>query len=166
MKPLKVPAVLLTVALLLGLVAWVYVTSPSTSAAADISTGSQVSPGSDQTTAPPRVKPKTVKPTKPTTPTTVAAPVVQTPQGYANALFGDWTRRDRIAAARVASAAVVTTLFRSFWHATNGWVSQGCTGAAGSTVCTWARTGRHLVMQVRNATAALPLLVVSARVSR
>jgi hypothetical protein len=66
----------------------------------------------------------------------------------------------------IATPTAVAKLFSAFWHADAGWIAQGCSSTAGSTYCTWARPKHHLKIQVRNATAGLPLLVVAVQSTR
>lgn len=104
-------------------------------------------------------RPSTKKPT-PTTapaPTTTVAP---NPAAYSAALFGFWKQRDRDGANTIATAAVVQLLFSQRWHAADGWVTQPCRSALGSTYCVWARPGRKYVFQVRNPSGGRPPQVI------
>ena len=86
-------------------------------------------------------------------PSTTAAP---SPESAAKALYDAWTRGDRAAAGRVAQPAAVTALFARTWQAADGWAFRECTGAAGSLICGWQRTGnQQLLMRVQNAPASV-----------
>jgi hypothetical protein len=83
-------------------------------------------------------------------PTTVAV----SPESAAKSLFDAWTKGDRAAAARVAEPGAVTALFARTWQAGDGWAFSECNGAAGSTICTWARPGgQQVLFRVQNAPA-------------
>ena len=78
------------------------------------------------------------------------------PEAAAKALFDAWTKGDRAAAARVAQPAAVTTLFARTWQAGDRWAFSECTGAAGSSICTWSRpTGQQVLFRVQNAPATV-----------
>lgn len=94
----------------------------------------------------------------PTTSVTSPPPATtsSSPEVAAKALYEAWTRGDRVAAARVAQPAAVTALFDRTWQAGDGWAFGECTGAAGSLVCTWLRTGgQQLLMRAQNAPASV-----------
>lgn len=95
----------------------------------------------------------------PTTSLTTRPPATassSSPEAAAKALYQAWATGDRTAAARVAQPAAVTVLFGRAWQATDGWAFSECTGAAGSLVCAWARTGgQQLMMRVQNAPASV-----------
>jgi len=99
--------------------------------------------------------------TAPRATTTVAR---LTPEASAKALFAAWTAGDRAAAAKVAQASAVDTLFARAWRAADGWAFSECSGAAGSTICTWKRTsGEQLLMRVQNATGGGSVSVAEIR---
>jgi hypothetical protein len=76
------------------------------------------------------------------------------PQSAAKSLYDAWTKGDRAAAARVAEPAAVAALFARTWQAGDGWAFAECTGAAGSSICTWARPGgQQVLFRVQNASA-------------
>jgi hypothetical protein len=78
------------------------------------------------------------------------------PESAAKSLYEAWTKADRAAAAKVAQPAAVTTLFARTWQAGDGWTFSECTGAAGSTICTWARpSGQQVLLRVQNAPATV-----------
>ena len=78
------------------------------------------------------------------------------PESAAKGLFEAWTKGDRAAAARVAQPAAVTTLFARTWQAADRWAFSECTGAAGSSICTWSRpTGQQVLFRVQNAPATV-----------
>jgi hypothetical protein len=105
---------------------------------------------SSTTTAPPAT-------TVTSRPATTAA---ISPESAARSLYEAWTKADRAAAARVARPAAVTALFARTWQAGEGWAFSECTGAAGSTICTWARpNGEQLLFRVQNA----PVTVAEVR---
>ena len=119
-------------------------------------TTTQPSSGGPLTTV---ARPSTKKPT-PTTapaPTTTVAP---NPAAYSTALFGFWKQRDRDGADTIATVGVVKLLFSQRWHAIDGWVTQPCRSALGSTYCVWARPGRKYVFQVRNPAGGRPPQVI------
>ena len=150
---------------LLSLAAWTYSSgSISTNGAAG---GPVTSATSPTTSAPGKTSGSTT--TQAATPTTAAAPtttIVADPKAYAYALFRYWIGRDRDAADKVAVPAVVKQLWIRHVNAGEKFAAQGCQGAAGSTFCTWLSSRRRFVMQVRNATGGLPVLVVALQVSR
>lgn len=75
------------------------------------------------------------------------------PEASAKALYDAWASGDRAAAERVAQPEAVNTLFTRRWQAGDGWAFAECSGAAGSTICTWQRTGSQLMLRVQNATS-------------
>ena len=109
----------------------------------DLTTSSSSSSSSTTT-----VVPATTVTSRPTT--TVPS---LSPEAAATALYEAWTRGDRAAAERVAQPAAVNTLFTRRWQAGEGWSFAECSGAAGSTICTWQRTGGQLMLRVQNATS-------------
>lgn len=107
-----------------------------------------------------------------TIPATTTTPAISAdPQGYAVALYNAWKAGDRVAASRVASPQAVNQIFAVPYQAqasTRGPVdpysSQGCQGAAGSTICSWQAVGLSTItMRVRNTTGGLPVLVVDVQ---
>lgn len=74
------------------------------------------------------------------------------PEGHAKALYEAWTKGDRAAAEKVAQPEAVAALFARVWQPGDGWAFVECGGAAGSTICTWQRTGGQLALRVQNAT--------------
>lgn len=109
-----------------------------------VSTTSSSTPSSSTTTVPPS---STVT-SRPVTTVGVS------PESAAKSLYDAWTRGDRSAAARVAQPTAVTALFGRTWQAGDGWAFSECTGAAGSTICTWARPGgQQVLLRVQNAPA-------------
>lgn len=92
-----------------------------------------------------------------TTLTTFRSPAAPAPaENAAQALYDAWTRADRAAAGAVAQPAAVAALFARPWQAGDGWAPAGCTGAAGSLVCTWQRPGdQQVLMRVANAPATV-----------
>jgi hypothetical protein len=160
----KALQVVLTIVALGALGAWSYSSAPASSALAGAS--SSTTPGKSSTTAAPHKKKKnghnkTSTSTVPSGPTTTVAP---NPAAYSTALFGDWKGGDRDSAGKVATAAVVKELFLRPWHSADAWVVTGCQGTAGSTYCTWTSPRRRFVMQVRNATGGLPVLIVGMQI--
>jgi hypothetical protein len=154
---------ILTLALLGGLSAWSFNASATTGRDRSITT----SAGAHSKTTGAK-SPDSSKSSKTSAPTTLPAPtttVARNPTAYGLALFGDWMRRDRTGANKIATPAVVHKLFSQIWHAADGWTAQGCSVAAGSTSCAWSHPHRRLVLQVRNATGSLPLLVVGIQSS-
>jgi len=123
--------------------------------------GSRAAPG--PTTA---IEATTTSSAPPASSTTVSAPTTVTarppttaspsPEAAARSLYDAWTRGDRAAAGRVAEPAAVTTLFGRTWQAGDGWAFSECTGAAGSSICTWSRAGsQQVLMRVGNAPASV-----------
>ncbi|HVL04993.1 MAG TPA: hypothetical protein VM388_03340 [Acidimicrobiales bacterium] len=104
--------------------------------------------------APPTSSTTAVAPTTVTSrPPTTAAP---SPEAAARSLYDAWARGDRAAAGRVGEPAAVTTLFGRTWQAGDGWAFSECTGAAGSSICTWSRPGgQQVLMRVGNAPASV-----------
>ena len=103
------------------------------------------------------------------TSTTVAprpttTPPAASPEGTARALFEAWTRDDRAAAQRVAQQEAVTTLFARRWQAADGWSFSECSGAAGSLICTWQRSGgQQLLFRVPSAAGGGGVTVAEVR---
>jgi hypothetical protein len=144
---------------LIGLAVWTYSSGSvdnvgSAAGPAPTSAGSGSAPPTTSRTPSTKKSPPT---TAPAPTTTIAA----NPQAYATALFRYWEQRDRDNAAKVATPAVVATMFGHVWHKGDAWMAQGCKGAAGSTSCTWGKTRRHFVLKVRNPTGGMPPLVVA-----
>lgn len=93
---------------------------------------------------------------------TTTAPALS-PEGAARALYEAWTRDDRAAAQRVARPEAVTALFARKWQAAEGWSFSECSGAAGSLICTWQRSGgQQLLFRVPNVTGG-PVTVAEVR---
>jgi hypothetical protein len=127
------------------------------------------SDGDDDRAAPAATTAVEVSTTSPTTSSsTTTVPPVSTvtsrpattagisPESAAKSLYDAWTKGDRAAAARVAQPAAVTALFARTWQAGEGWAFSECTGAAGSTICTWARpSGQQVLFRVQNAPASV-----------
>lgn len=86
-----------------------------------------------------------------------------TPEGTAQAVFDAWQHRDLAAAEQLGEQAAVTELFSRLWRPTDGWLPDGCEGAAGSTYCTWHTSAGRLVLRVRNPGAGMPMVVTEAR---
>jgi hypothetical protein len=143
---------------LIGLAVWTYssgsVDNVGSAAGVTATTAGSGSPSTKSPTPTKKQSPSTTAPA----PTTTVAP---NPQAYATALFRYWEERDRAAAGKVATSAVVAQMFAHVWHKDDGWNAQGCRDAAGSTVCTWGKSRRHFVLKVRNPTGTLLPLVVS-----
>lgn len=121
-----------------------------------LATGSTLSTSSSSstTTAPPA--------TPPSGPTTTWP--ASSPEGHALALYAAWASGDRAAATRVAEPAAVEALFARPWQAGDGWDFAGCSGAAGSVICTWGRpAGQQLLLRVQNSIGALPVTVSEVR---
>ncbi len=79
-----------------------------------------------------------------------------TPETAAKSLYEAWTKGDRTAAARVAQPAAVTALFARTWQAGDGWAFSECSGAAGSSICAWARlSGQQVLFRVQNSPATV-----------
>ena len=74
------------------------------------------------------------------------------PEASAKALYDAWARGDRAAAETLAQPEAVATLFTRRWQASDGWAFAECSGAAGSTICTWQRPGGQVMLRVQNAT--------------
>lgn len=149
---------------LFGLAAWTY--SSGSVATGSAAGGSPVTAATlPSTSAPPT---SNQSPTTQVAPTTVAAPtttIVADPKAYADALFRYWLGRDRDSADKVAVPAVVKKLWARHPFAGEKFVAQGCQGAAGSTFCTWVSSHRRFVMQVRNTTGGLPVLVIALQIT-
>ncbi len=100
-----------------------------------------------------------------TTSTTAAAPVANTPEAYAKALYADWKANDKTAAHAVASELAVSQMFGVAYLPiqNNGpkdpYTFVGCEGAAGSVVCTWNGDTRQIQMTVRDTTGGQPIQV-------
>lgn len=123
--------------------------APAVTTALDASTSSSTTSSSSTT-----VPPVTTVTSRPATTAGIS------PESAAKALYEAWTKGDRAAAARVAEAAAVTALFGRTWQAGEGWTFSECTGAAGSTICTWARPGgQQVLLRVQNA----PVTVADVR---
>jgi hypothetical protein len=119
--------------------------APAVTTAFDASTTSSTTSSSTTT-----VPPATTVISRP--PTTAGI----SPESAAKSLYEAWTKADRAAAARVAEPAAVTALFARTWQAGEGWAFSECTGAAGSTICTWARpSGQQVLLRVQNAPATV-----------
>jgi hypothetical protein len=156
MKRFRLPLVLVVAALLIGAAAWTRFDSSDSPSPRATETTTGTLGTKVPTTPAPRASTTVPAPT-----TTIAAD----PKAYADALYGYWQRRDRESANKIATDEVVSYLFSRVWRPGDGWTARGCRDAAGSTYCTWIRPKRQLVMQVRNATGALPVLVVAATTS-
>lgn len=118
--------------------------APAATTALVATTTSSSTPSSSTTTVPPSS----------TVTSRPATTVGVSPESAAKSLYDAWMRGDRAAAARVAQPAAVTTLFGRAWQAGDGWAFSECTGAAGSTICTWARPGgQQVLLRVQNAPA-------------
>jgi len=85
------------------------------------------------------------------------------PEGHAKALFDAWTRGDRAAAEKVGAPQAVAALFARPWQPEDAWSFVGCTGAAGSTICTWQRPAGQLMFRVQNVTGGVPVMVSDVR---
>jgi hypothetical protein len=80
----------------------------------------------------------------------LAAPQAQT---AAQDVFSAWQARNRDQAALNATPAAVNQIFAQAFSAADGWSFEGCTGADGTTFCTWKRSNGHLLrIGVLNAT--------------
>ena len=75
-------------------------------------------------------------------------------------LYEAWTRGDRAAAEKVAQPDAVATLFARRWQAGDGWAFAECSGAAGSTICSWQRPGGEMLLRVQNVTSGRPVAEV------
>lgn len=115
--------------------------------ASAITTTALAAPSTPTTAAPSTTSPSLAAP-----PTSTA---VASPEDAARALYDAWARADRAAADRSAQPAAVGALFARPWRAADGWSFTGCTGAAGSLVCTWQSGDRQLLMRVLNAPATV-----------
>ena len=119
--------------------------APAVTTTLEVTTSSSTTPSST-TTSPPAS-------TATSRPATTAG---ISPESAARSLYEAWTKGDRTAAARVAQPAAVTTLFARAWQAGDGWAFSECTGAAGSSICTWARpSGQQVLFRVQNAPATV-----------
>lgn len=106
-----------------------------------------------------------------TTTTSTTAPPLDSPEGYAKALYAAWQQNDRTAASEVASPEAVEQIFAFPYEPlqtndgpTDPYTYRGCGGAAGSDICTWqGQDGAQIVITVRNATGGLPILVVGVQ---
>lgn len=124
-------------------------------------------PGSP-TTKPPG-PPTTARSDSTTTPTTPTKP--SSPEGFARGLYADWKSGNRKAAASVATAGAIDTLFAQKPAAIDSstgpkdpYTFTGCTGAAGSEVCRFdGADGTALVMKVRTETGGLPMMVTEVK---
>jgi len=95
-----------------------------------------------------------------------------TPDGFAQALFEAWRRNDQTAAGAVAEPDAVTALFaQPFPTQDSGdggtedfYRFRDCSGAAGSTFCTFVGSDSELQMQVRNQTGGMPMMVIMAKI--
>lgn len=85
------------------------------------------------------------------------------PEALATGLFDAWRRGDRASANAIAEAAAVDLLFGRTWRQTDGWIYDGCEGAAGSTFCTWHTTAGRLIIRVRNPGAGPPMRAIEVR---
>jgi hypothetical protein len=105
------------------------------------------------------------------TATTGAVSSCSTPQACAQALYDAWKKGDQAAAAQVAEPAAVTKMFSRPYKpipTNSGPVDPyqsgpDCTGAAGSTICTWTGQDVKLEMRVRNATGGLSIRVIEVK---
>ena len=102
-------------------------------------------------------------PSDSTTTSVAAAAPAASPEAYAQSLYDAWTRGDQVAAATVAQAEAVTTLFSRTWTADDGWVFAECSGAAGSLVCAWDRPSEQLLMRVLSGSGDQPVTVAEVR---
>jgi hypothetical protein len=101
--------------------------------------------------------------------TTTTAPT--TPEGYAQAMYAVWKANDRAAAGRVGSPDAVNQMFAVAYQPVpsasgpvDPYTAKGCGAAAGSIYCTWTTgTGAQIVIQVRNLTGGLPILVTGVQ---
>lgn len=94
------------------------------------------------------VAPTTTAAARPST--TSAAP---SPESRARTLFDAWAAGDQAAAGRVAEPEAVAALFARQWQAADGWNFAGCSGAAGTVICTWQRpAGQQLLFRIQNVT--------------
>jgi hypothetical protein len=114
--------------------------------------------------APPSTATTTTVPAAPgaTSGPTTTSPA-SSPEGHAKALFDAWTRGDRAAAEAVAAPEAVAALFARPWQPADGWTFVGCTGAAGSIICTWQRPSGQLMLRVQSMTGGVPVMVSDVR---
>jgi hypothetical protein len=64
----------------------------------------------------------------------------------------------------VAQPDAVAALFARPWQAGDGWTFAGCSGAAGSIICTWQRpSGQQVLFRVQNVTGGQPVTVLDVR---
>jgi hypothetical protein len=87
-------------------------------------------------------------------PATGVAALPDTPQSYAAATFEAWLRGDDAELSELAAPEVATFLAARRSGDPVGWHDPVCEGAAGSTYCTWARSGGQLTIQVGNEAAS------------
>jgi hypothetical protein len=87
-------------------------------------------------------------------PATGVAALPDTPQSYAAATFEAWLRGDDAELSELAAPEVATFLAVRRSGDPVGWHDPVCEGAAGSTYCTWARSGGQLTIQVGNEAAS------------
>jgi len=83
----------------------------------------------------------------------------QSGEAAASAMFLAWEQKNQAAASKHATPAAVSALFARTWNASDGWVFDSCSGAAGSFGCTWNRPGGSLLL-VGNDDAGAPFYFV------
>jgi hypothetical protein len=115
--------------------------------------------------APPTTTTKAEPTTSAAPASTAAANVANTPEAYAEALYADWQANDKGAAHQVASELAVSQMFGVAYlpiddHGPKSpYTYQGCSGAAGSFICTWNADTRQIQMTVRDLTGGQPIQV-------
>jgi hypothetical protein len=109
----------------------------------------------------------TVPVTTTTAPATTTTEVLPTdPAGFAQALYAAWKIGDQTAAARFATPTAVQEMFsvpygpiQTNQGAQDPYTFEGCSGAAGSAICTYQGQDNAIQMNVRNSTGGLPIIV-------
>jgi hypothetical protein len=128
------------------------------------------------TTVAPAANTLATTPNLPPTPTTgapsatTAAPACATTEACAQALYAAWMQGDQSAAGLVAAPAAVTKMFSRQYAPIqtnsgpqNPFQFSGCSGAAGSSICTFDGQDQQIQMLVRNSTGGLPIQVTEVK---
>jgi hypothetical protein len=122
------------------------------------------------TVAPVATTPLVTTPIIPATSPTTVAPACSSTQACAQALYAAWMQGDKATASLVAAPSAVTKMFSRTYAtiATNSGPQDpfhfnSCSGAAGSTICTWDGQDQQIQMLVRNSTGGLPILVMEVK---
>lgn len=128
----------------------------STAASAATTTAVKTAPTDTAST-----RPQSSATTGPTTATSLTSTTIPTdPEGFARALLDAWQRGDRDAAGALATPEAVSQIFA---NPPSSYTLEECSGAAGSTICSFNGAAGQLTMQVRNLTGGMAMTVVGVQ---